>query len=590
MAAAGVLIPRCAARPLASLGGLALLRRPLLFRRRRRCWSGLLAALLVSPTRHSPRSPPRAAHELCRSLLPGPCLAALDELASNSASSSGTGVAAGRPEVHTGPLEEQQPRRRKKKVAIWIGYVGTDFKAVEGELEKAILAAGAMLPSNFGDFAKSKWGRSSRTDKGVHSVATVVGMKMEVPYDAWVGDEDGARLAASINEHLSSSIRVFSVQPVNKSFSPRRACRERTYHYLIPAAALEIDAGTALHEVNNRLSQLRAILASFEGKHPFHNYTSRSNYRPVQNSRPTAVAPPVAPQHTPQSSGNWDSDGPASASVGEDLEFGGKRGPAAPERSCTQEAVTRQLRMRESDLLDEDADMPKPNSSEGEDEVLDLRSRRYNRKAWWIQQPEEIDKIVAAHYRIVKECSCAHLEEFQGRKFARVVIVGESFMIYQIRKMMGTAIATLRGVLSPDILPVSLARHSRIPLPLAPAEGLVLTGSTFFPLRQQAPTQIASNDTVSVSLSAECDWGQALVKLSPRAQEEADTFLAANVLTAMAAPLTVDKAPWKVWLERLHDKPWLSAEDVKSLVAAFTSWQVAVQSRKDGQANLKCDG
>eukprot|EP00850_Spirogloea_muscicola_P020801 SM000227S07447 [mRNA] locus=s227:88731:91740:+ [translate_table: standard] len=584
MAAAGGLISRCAAGPLASLGGLALLRRPSLLRQRGRSWTELLAALLVSPTRRSPRSPPLAAHERCRPLPPGPCLAALDELASSSSSSSsGTGVAAGRPEVHTGPLEEQQPRRRKKKVAIWIGYVGTDFKAVEGELEKAILAADAMLPSNFGDFAKSKWGRSSRTDKGVHSVATVVGMKMEVPYDAWVGDEDGARLAASINEHLTSSIRVFSVQPVNKSFLPRRACRERTYHYLIPASALEIDAGTAPHEVNNRLNRLRAILASFEGKHPFHNYTSRSNYRPVQYCRQTAVAPPVAPEHTPQSSGNWDYD-PASASVGEHQEFGGKRSPAAPENLCTREALTRQSRIRDSDLLDEDGDMPKPSSSEDEDEVLDIRSRRFDRKTWWVQQPDATDKIFAAHYRIVKECSCAHLEDFQGCKFARVVIVGESFMIYQIRKMMGTAIATLRGVLSPDILPVSLARHSRIPLPLAPAEGLVLTGSIFFPLRQQAPKQIASDDTVSVSLSAQCDWGQALVKLSPRAQEEADTFLAANVLTAMAASLTVDKAPWKVWLERLHEKPWLGAEDVQSLIAAFTSWQVAVQSRKDVQA------
>lgn len=32
--------------------------------------------------------------------------------------------------------------------------------------------------SNYGDFRKTKWSRSSRTDKGVHSLATVIGLRI----------------------------------------------------------------------------------------------------------------------------------------------------------------------------------------------------------------------------------------------------------------------------------------------------------------------------------------------------------------------------------------------------------------------------
>ena len=46
---------------------------------------------------------------------------------------------------------------------------------VEDVLQQAIYDAGAILPSNYGDLHKIGWTRSSRTDKGVHSLANVGG-------------------------------------------------------------------------------------------------------------------------------------------------------------------------------------------------------------------------------------------------------------------------------------------------------------------------------------------------------------------------------------------------------------------------------
>lgn len=46
-------------------------------------------------------------------------------------------------------------------------------EGVEDVLEEAIAAAGGILPSNVGQAHRTKWTRSSRTDKGVHSLSTV---------------------------------------------------------------------------------------------------------------------------------------------------------------------------------------------------------------------------------------------------------------------------------------------------------------------------------------------------------------------------------------------------------------------------------
>ena len=44
---------------------------------------------------------------------------------------------------------------------------------IEAELGRALVRAGRVLESNVGAHHKMAWTRSSRTDKGVHSLATV---------------------------------------------------------------------------------------------------------------------------------------------------------------------------------------------------------------------------------------------------------------------------------------------------------------------------------------------------------------------------------------------------------------------------------
>lgn len=97
-----------------------------------------------------------------------------------------------------------------------VGYVGTNYRGlqmqrdehslstVEEELENAIYKAGGILESNFGNLNRIAWARSSRTDKGVHSLATTISLKMEIPDNAWKGDpygdliQDGSAIFGSI--------------------------------------------------------------------------------------------------------------------------------------------------------------------------------------------------------------------------------------------------------------------------------------------------------------------------------------------------------------------------------------------------------
>lgn len=106
--------------------------------------------------------------------------------------------------------------------------MGTDYRGlqkqhdqhslltIEGELERAIYEAGGIRESNYGNLNKISWARSSRTDKGVHSLATTITMKMEIPENAWKDDLYGMVLAKHVNSYLPDSIRVLSILPAQK--------------------------------------------------------------------------------------------------------------------------------------------------------------------------------------------------------------------------------------------------------------------------------------------------------------------------------------------------------------------------------------
>jgi tRNA pseudouridine38-40 synthase len=99
-------------------------------------------------------------------------------------------------------------------------------KTIEGDLFKAFVDAGAISKDNADDPKKSSFIRAARTDKGVHAGGNVVSLKLIIE------DPD---IVDKINAHLPEQIRVWGYFRTNKSFECRKNCSSRIYEYLIPS-------------------------------------------------------------------------------------------------------------------------------------------------------------------------------------------------------------------------------------------------------------------------------------------------------------------------------------------------------------------
>ncbi|KAI0881998.1 pseudouridine synthase [Annulohypoxylon maeteangense] len=138
------------------------------------------------------------------------------------------------------PEEEiaAEERKPKRKVAVMIGYDGTGYhglqinhkeKTIEGDIFAAFVAANAISKANADDLRKSSFVRCARTDKGVHAAGNMISLKLIIQ------DPD---VVKKINENLPPQIRVWGIQRTNNSFSCYQACDSRWYEYLMPSYCL----------------------------------------------------------------------------------------------------------------------------------------------------------------------------------------------------------------------------------------------------------------------------------------------------------------------------------------------------------------
>jgi tRNA pseudouridine38-40 synthase len=103
-----------------------------------------------------------------------------------------------------------------------------DQRTIEGDLFQAFVGAGAISKSNADDPKKSSLVRCARTDKGVHAAGNVISLKLIIE------DPD---IVAKINSHLAPQIRVWGIHRTTGGFSCYAACDSRWYEYLIPTYA-----------------------------------------------------------------------------------------------------------------------------------------------------------------------------------------------------------------------------------------------------------------------------------------------------------------------------------------------------------------
>lgn len=395
------------------------------------------------------------------------------------------------------PVQERtqkHPHWRKKSVCLLMGYNGKHFfgnqanlkdlrreATVDGVLEKALMEAGCILPSNYGRSDRQRWRHSSRTDKGVSSGCTWVQMRLLVDPKTIAEDPMGRAMVDEINKFLPEEVRVFALMRVPKSFNPRLECSSREYEFLLPTRLFKDDGDDPDWLVDSRLETFRNALAVYRGFHPFHNYTKRALYRPealASRKGSNRKDRRVKGFASDDSSGSEDEEAEEARLVLSD-------GESAPESSEDEEVsmdeTTRELTNRQP-ISTEAAGLHHP-SFDGSSQRKKA-DEGLNWYATWLDEPDPDDRVGRSHFRRVLDFEAGPREHRRGsEEFVRIRVHGRSFMLHQIRKMIGGAVAAARGHIGLEALEASLSRPARMLVPKAPPDTLLLSWAHFRPFR-----------------------------------------------------------------------------------------------------------
>eukprot|EP00877_Chromochloris_zofingiensis_P006784 jgi/Chrzof1/2359/Cz11g12070.t1 len=387
------------------------------------------------------------------------------------------------------------------------------FKTIEADLEQAFYKAGAISEHNAGSFNKIHWMRAARTDKGVSAVCQVVSAKLVIdPQDT---------LVDRINQHLPAQIRIFGFQRTTEGFDARKFCDKRRYEYVLPAWAFDPEIGRNRDELdlhqgkqqNNK--QQQELNGSTQQTDPEGSMQQQLNgstpeHQPV--AQQFDVLPDAAachhPAHQPSSNQQQDctDDGPGSnsvdveegAEVDEDQDDDGDNGvtavgvdggdqaaaAAAAVGSISQDRLRRvrsgangasqAARRLSLSIVWEEVAGNTFVFTEQHQQQLNAILQQYVGTHNFHNFTVRMDPSRPEATRYMLSFTCPGLIHVNGKPWVKMVVVGQSFMLHQIRKMVGMAVCMMRGLAPPDALHLALDPDRDYNVPMAPELGLFL--------------------------------------------------------------------------------------------------------------------
>ncbi|XP_042436244.1 tRNA pseudouridine synthase A-like [Zingiber officinale] len=410
-----------------------------------------------------------------------------------------------------------EPRRRyeRRMVAIFLGYCGAGYqgmqknpgaRTIEGDLEEALFLAGAVPAADRGLSRRYEWARSARTDKGVSAAAQVVSGR-------FCFDPPG--FVARLNVHLPDQIAVFGFKRVTDSFSAKNLCDRRRYVYLLPVFSLDPSAHPDRESVTESIGSdnelTRCLECSERGRKRRASQGSKQEERPVSQQVASLKNGAVKIED-----GKFESvklEKPDIASVGasdhqllvvklETADSVSIQGAIDPEtitelrasnvdesgNSSNIDFFSEEKSTVETVVHEESNEQPRAKTKFCYDDEHKARFNRIlqqyvgthdfcnftNRRA---EVPSTRRYIISFHANTVV---C-----IDGIEFVKCEVVGQSFMLHQIRKMIGLAVAVMRNCAPESIIGVALKKDVGVKVPTAPEVGLYLDECLFTSYNKQ---------------------------------------------------------------------------------------------------------
>ncbi|KAF4469212.1 tRNA pseudouridine38-40 synthase [Fusarium albosuccineum] len=401
-----------------------------------------------------------------------------------------------------------EERRPKRKVAVMIGYAGTGYKGmqvngnektIEADLFKAFVAASAISKANADDPKKSSLVRCARTDKGVHAAGNVISLKLIIE------DDD---IVEKINAELPEQIRIWGIQRTNNAFSCYQTCDSRWYEYLMPSYCLlpphpETFLGRKLVELAKEHGVEDELAAKMEDVKDFWTEVEEKEIKPIlARLDPETKAAVLERIH-----------------VTEDPED--KEPAKAEESAATEEKPVTETPAGETaeGTTDSEAQQPgvileshKPKNRElgpVDFALRDIKAAYVAAKRRYRVSPERLQRLQDAlnkyngtrnfhNYTVQKSYFDAsakrHIKSFVANTTPIIIndtewlslkVHGQSFMMHQIRKMVGLASLIVRCGTPLTRIDESY-QNQKMAIPKAPGLGLLLERPVFHNYNRKA--------------------------------------------------------------------------------------------------------